>query len=609
MTFRILLPVLLALLLTSFLSAQETRTFNHSVFFASASDRPDAEQLTSLEDFAANLTAYADYTLRVEAYTDEQGSEAYNKDLADRRAATVRRLLAASGVNATTVDVLTYGEQRARRQTTADDQRRDDRRVDLLATVVWWDDATTVLGTASAEQETIVTVDPTQRQQFVGNRGGAFNVPPNALIRADGTPARGPVTIAVTEAYTLADMILAGLTTTAGDRRLETGGMFRLTATDSDGEELNLRPGVGIRAAIPTASVEERMQLFAGADHDGNGAPMDWTELAGGRVAADLDAMFLPPAPAGFRPESPGFVRRVEAAVNSSMLVWIKENPRPKKPRYERLVSVREPRPVDLDRITYKPKGISKLFNGEKAKARKLAKRKQQAESGNAVRIERYQRNVEANKITERRNQIARDQYEAALTEWQFEYDTFRENLLNGKLEQARLAYEQDQEANRREYEAYLAKREQIRQQQIESMEELLATSSDAVSTRMASRYFMTVTQLGWTNVDRYATPEEPMQVFARIENATEEATVLYLPLEERSVVPFGYDQDKGQWQRAGVPAGRPFRVIAYEVIDGQMMLAQREFSGEALAETVSLSYEPVAMKDLRSKLAELTGG
>jgi len=59
----------------SLVGQTETINLEASIYFASASHQPANVELEKLADFADKLTSYADYTLKIEAFTDEQGTD------------------------------------------------------------------------------------------------------------------------------------------------------------------------------------------------------------------------------------------------------------------------------------------------------------------------------------------------------------------------------------------------------------------------------------------------------------------------------------------------------------------------------------------------------
>ncbi|MEM9928237.1 MAG: OmpA family protein [Bacteroidota bacterium] len=355
--------LLFLLIGTTVLMAQSTtKELRVSVFFASASHTPTASELAKLTDFSTDLTSYADYSLKIEAFTDEQGTPDYNDALAKRRAKAITEALANHTVIANSTEVLSYGELQARANTINDAERQQDRRVDLVATVTQWADATAALNTIRKAQKQAITItNPSARQSFRGRQGGVFMLEPNSLVRPDGSLAKGPVSINLVEAYDLSDMLLAGLTTTAAGKRLVTGGMINLTATDADGVELELREGAAMTASIPTDDFNERMRIFSGAGHNATGTPTDW-DLTEGGVAASAEGLF---AAAPTEPDVVNIAVDARKLVGPQLARWRVANPKPKEPRYvnPNTIYVRAPKPINLDRVKYhKPKGLRGLF-------------------------------------------------------------------------------------------------------------------------------------------------------------------------------------------------------------------------------------------------------
>src|SRR5262245_26150986 len=74
------------------------------------------------------------------------------------------------------------------------------------------------------------------------------------------------VTLEIKEAYSMEQMVLAGLTTQSNGKPLSSGGMIYINA-----KEKGVRIGESIQVATPADYLEEKMQLFKGeADQDGN---------------------------------------------------------------------------------------------------------------------------------------------------------------------------------------------------------------------------------------------------------------------------------------------------------------------------------------------------
>jgi len=71
---------------------------------------PQAQR--TVDKQAGWLKRYPRYTITIEGHADERGTREYNIALGARRAASVRRRLAARGVNAARIRTISYGKER-----------------------------------------------------------------------------------------------------------------------------------------------------------------------------------------------------------------------------------------------------------------------------------------------------------------------------------------------------------------------------------------------------------------------------------------------------------------------------------------------------------------
>lgn len=87
-----------------------------------------------LDNVAEELNAYPDLEVELSGHTDSRGSDAYNQDLSDRRAASVRRYLGEQGVAISRLTAVGFGETRPVADNDSDDGRERNRRVELKVT-------------------------------------------------------------------------------------------------------------------------------------------------------------------------------------------------------------------------------------------------------------------------------------------------------------------------------------------------------------------------------------------------------------------------------------------------------------------------------------------
>ena len=100
------------------------------IFFEFDSATIKAESFRLLDEVAAILLNHPEITLvEVQGHTDDQGSDAYNLGLSDRRAAAVRDYLVTAGVEAARLEAKGYGESEPLQPGTSEEAREANRRV------------------------------------------------------------------------------------------------------------------------------------------------------------------------------------------------------------------------------------------------------------------------------------------------------------------------------------------------------------------------------------------------------------------------------------------------------------------------------------------------
>ena len=82
------------------------------VFFDTDQSTLTAEARNTLNNQAAWLQQYADFTILVEGHADERGTREYNLALGERRANAVRNYLVTRGVAANRIQTISFGKER-----------------------------------------------------------------------------------------------------------------------------------------------------------------------------------------------------------------------------------------------------------------------------------------------------------------------------------------------------------------------------------------------------------------------------------------------------------------------------------------------------------------
>jgi hypothetical protein len=117
-------------------------------------------------------------------------------------------------------------------------------------------------------------IRPDRDTVLYGSEGTVMRVPAGTFVVGNnrkGTAPQGLVAIQLREFYSMADILLERLTTMAGPRLLETGGMVRLSATAADGTECKLKPGSAFELGFPATRPIDGMQLYAGQNTAAHG--------------------------------------------------------------------------------------------------------------------------------------------------------------------------------------------------------------------------------------------------------------------------------------------------------------------------------------------------
>lgn len=581
------LPIILLLLTgcSALFAQNNVATFTESVYFATASPQLDQEAKAKIAAFTAQLNGYAEFSIQLEAFTDEQGKNEYNDKLAASRASSVKTYLETSGVSTESWSIAAHGERLAKTNTTDDAQRRTDRRVDLIATVTTWDNMTDVLSQLRSNLPQQIIIDPTQMETIRGEKGGRFLITPNSFIDVDGKPVEGPVTVELVEAYSLDDMMLAGLTTTSGDRTLETGGMFKLTATDEAGNPLQLAEGKSIASAIPTDNFNPEMQIFNG-QHGEDSEQLDWS----------LTPMGVSPSPSTLqwmKYDGP-VLARWEFDLGVAIMAWKKSNPEPQLALRPVSSNRKQPEEPDTNAIRWEPSLVDGIFASKEKRARMRRQLVAKAWDRYEHQQEVYAKRVRVSEENSAYNAQARADFPAIKEAWEQALEAEKERLRSenvAKNEALRADYEKRRDA-------WLAKRKA-------TLETALSGDDLAGKGEELSDYFFMINRLGWINCDVFYGEEDPIMVKAAIDQYNEGAKVILIPEGRRAMLPY-FPQLGGYWGANGIPRNTSYKVVAYQISEGQLQYAEQEIAA-ASTEVEILAFRPVSLEELKERLAGLS--
>ncbi|RZJ69464.1 hypothetical protein [Flavobacterium sp.] len=127
-----------------------------------------------------------------------------------------------------------------------------------------------------AKPSVSIVIDPKKDTIITLPEGTKLNIAGDSFVFATSQNAvSGKITLKVREFYRLEDILKAGLSTTSGNRMLETGGMLFIEA-ESEGKKLKLGEGKEMEIAFASA-VKSDMELFLGKEEKEG---IDWEKPA-----------------------------------------------------------------------------------------------------------------------------------------------------------------------------------------------------------------------------------------------------------------------------------------------------------------------------------------
>lgn len=146
-----------------------------------------------------------------------------------------------------------------------------------------------------------IEIDSKQDNVVEGEMGTIVVCPKGCFKNQAGEIVEGKVTIELSEAFTLVDMLLSNLTTTSNGQPLETDGMIYFNAT-SDGQQLIINKDNPVHFEIPTSEKKAGMMAYEGQrDVNGN---MNWIEPKEiDNYLVTIDINMLDFLPEGFQTE------------------------------------------------------------------------------------------------------------------------------------------------------------------------------------------------------------------------------------------------------------------------------------------------------------------
>ncbi|MFV0267455.1 MAG: energy transducer TonB, partial [Draconibacterium sp.] len=138
----------------------------------------------------------------------------------------------------------------------------------------------------------VFTIPADRDTTLICEEGTSIEIKANSFVSENtGEEIAGNVRITVQEYYDQADIVLAGLSTTSGDKLLETGGMLHVEARAGK-EKCVIKSGRDVQVGFPYSEKKEDMTLFYGKQ---TGTRIDW-QLANNQEFEHLVIIDVAPA-------------------------------------------------------------------------------------------------------------------------------------------------------------------------------------------------------------------------------------------------------------------------------------------------------------------------
>lgn len=563
------------LVAASTLSAAPT---THEVFVHFGKDdfALNDEAIVVLEQFLSSIKLEGDFQFSVEGHTDSDGGYAYNDTLAAERARAVRDFFVTRGIPANLVQWGSRGKRAPMASNSNPSGMAENRRVRVVFTSYHFGKLTELREALQEGHVQQYTIDPAKDNTVTGAAGSTVSFKANAFTTQAGQPAKGPVSIELTEALDAMGMIAFGLSTRSNGRLLETDGVVRVLAKDSAGASLQLQPSLPMTVTLPADMRKSGMQLFL-SDSGAN-----WNAAisvpGGGQTVPDaIPAIY-----------ARGIVRD---------LPEYKEDQRgiPIKPSIPVMPKAPSPiPPPSSERPWWGFVQPGKFQDREQRAEAHYNERKQAVEQRYQNRVERYR----ADKA-DFPNAMAR--YAVKKAAWdslkQLEYTTWRKEVYEPAVARFDAAQRLLDEPYDKALANWKAQRDAARQ--------AWADTVRTVTSESLSNYVYTTSWLGWINCDRfYDVPDNrKAPVIARTAPGIQaHAYVVFTGM--RMLLNMEPD-DEGEYVSLPVPTNEPAVIFAFTVKNGQAQLCVEPI---VKGEIPELEFTPSTVAEVDQRLAELAG-
>lgn len=560
------------LVFAQLLNAQTTN-FSYAVYFNSDQHQLSAEAQKILLRTLHDLKGAESYQLKIHAFTDDEGSNAYNQTLGQRRADAVLAYLDSLGLETQNAELKNYGERKPIADNAAAENRPRNRRVEVYIQAQFTENMQSLLIKLNQDKTYSYTISATKSTCLLTHQGTFLMIPSQAFVNSNGSPiAEEEVTLQIQEYYGLSDMLMAGLSTSSNHKQLVTGGMLNIKAL-AQGQELQLAPQkeIGVGMPIRAGQFDPAMELFLGDRDPHHSDFVNWNST--GRKATSL--LNASTKDRSIDPRGQLVLYR-ETAINQMVR-------QPVRPKLNTKAKKTIPQKPQRENIKLRLNFFQKIFiNKQRVEAQK--------DRIYAKQVKNYQRSLKY---------FRRDS-----TQWK---NYFQDSLNYVRLYQEALNSDLQNYQEALKEATYAAVNREQDQQKMQELYEKGVSSDGQLSQQTLDRYFFAVNRLGWINCDKFMnTPESQLtQIAIQDSDASEERLMLVFP-HLPSILAVKSKTAQGEYLSDNIPKGMPAKLIGIKVDQGRSMLAVKDIKVGESKQSYNLVYQPKSLKEIQKVLESI---
>ena len=267
---------MLWVLVCVFYAQAQPTTSNFRINFKVDQFKIDDTYKETLDKIVSEAKSGSYYEISLSAHTDNDANNQYNINLSKNRAQAVVDYLTSKGLNATYIETQWYGEEKPEVANNNNQSKLINRRVDIELKKFQFNEIADVFKSAGGDYSQTFTLSSVGENIIKGKNGTQITIPKDVLETKDGKAISNEnVTIELQEFQKPMDAVFNNLSTICDGKILETGGMFKISAT-YNGEELQVKNGKSLPVEMPSNNIKPNMELYTGITNGHNAT--EWVE-------------------------------------------------------------------------------------------------------------------------------------------------------------------------------------------------------------------------------------------------------------------------------------------------------------------------------------------